>query len=161
VPIPSCRRFPSDGQLIARNHLDLHAHLPGARDGCLGLLAWRIEQWQHAKKLPLAFLIRPRHAQGTEAAPANSLTAFSTAGFTCRHWSTSPESPAARPWPRKTVFRPPFDGGFGALMHRVEGLEMDHLIAFKALIVFQAPDHGQSMVSLSSAREASAAQRMT
>ncbi len=55
--------FSSDGQLIARNHLDLHAHLPGAGDGCFGLLARRIEQWQHANKLPLTFLICPRHAQ--------------------------------------------------------------------------------------------------
>ena len=69
MPSPSCLGgFPGDGQLIARNHLDVHAHLPGARDGCLGLLARRIEQGQHANKLPLAFLIGPGHAQGTEAA---------------------------------------------------------------------------------------------
>ena len=60
--------FPGDGQLIARHHLDVHAHLSGGRDGRLGLLARRIEQRQHAEKLPLAFLIRPRHAQRAEAA---------------------------------------------------------------------------------------------
>ena len=35
-----------------------------------------------------------------------------------------------------------FDGGFGALMHRVERLEMDHLIALQGLIVLHAANHG-------------------
>ena len=34
----------------------------------LACFAGRIEHWQHAHKLPLTFLIRPRHAQGTKAA---------------------------------------------------------------------------------------------
>src|ERR1035438_993373 len=36
------------------------------------------------------------------------------------------------------------DGGFGALMHRVKRLEMDHLIGFQGLIIFQAAQHGQA-----------------
>ena len=62
------RGFPGDGNLIARNHLDLHTHLAGAYDGCFGLLAGRVEQRQHTYKLPLALLIGPRHAEGTKAA---------------------------------------------------------------------------------------------
>ena len=82
MPIPSCRgSFSGDGDLIARNHLDVHAHLPGARDGCFGLLARRIEQWQHADKLPLAFLIRPGHAQGTEAARRKFVDGFLDGGL--------------------------------------------------------------------------------
>ena len=56
------RSLPGDGDLIASNHLDVHAHLPGARDGRFGLLARRIEQRQHAGKLPLAFLVGSGYA---------------------------------------------------------------------------------------------------
>jgi hypothetical protein len=52
------------------------------------------------------------------------LTAFSTADFTC---------PALAA----------LDGGLGAFMHRVERLEMDHLVAFQGLIIFQSAQHGQ------------------
>ena len=45
--------FLGDGDLVAGNHLDFHAHLPGARNGCLGLLARRIEQRQHAENCHL------------------------------------------------------------------------------------------------------------
>ena len=55
--------FLGDGQRIARHHLDLHAHLSRGRDGCLGIVPWRIEQGQHTKKLPFAVSLGPRHAQ--------------------------------------------------------------------------------------------------
>ena len=35
------------------------------------------------------------------------------------------------------------DGGLGALVHRVERLEVNHLVALQGLIVFQAAQHGQ------------------
>jgi len=45
------------GQGIARH--DLNAHCQRGRDGGLGIFAWRIEQWQHAKKLPLPIAVSP------------------------------------------------------------------------------------------------------
>ena len=60
--------FLGDGQCIARNHLDLHAHRQRGRDGCLGIFPWRIEQGQHADELPLPVALGPRHAQRTKAA---------------------------------------------------------------------------------------------
>ena len=55
--------FLGDGQRIAGHHLDLHAHLSRGRDGRLGVVARRIEQRQHAEKLPFAVSLGPRHAQ--------------------------------------------------------------------------------------------------
>ena len=57
-----------DGQRIARDHLDLHAHLSRGRDGRLGIVPGRIEQGQHAEELPGAVALGPRHAQRTKAA---------------------------------------------------------------------------------------------
>ena len=68
--------FLGNGQLVAGDHLDFHPHLPGARDGCFGLLARRIEHWQHANKLPLIFLIRSGYAQGTKAAVCKLIDGF-------------------------------------------------------------------------------------
>ncbi len=36
-----------------------------------------------------------------------------------------------------------FHGGFGAFMHRVEWLEMDHLITLQRLFAFHASQYGQ------------------
>jgi hypothetical protein len=36
-----------------------------------------------------------------------------------------------------------FDGGFGALMHRVEGLEVKYLVPLQRLVVLHAADHRQ------------------
>ena len=55
--------FPGDGQRIAGHHLDLHAHMLRGRDGRLGIVPGRVEQGQHAKKLPFAISLGPRHAQ--------------------------------------------------------------------------------------------------
>ena len=73
--------FLCDGQLIAGNHFDFHAHLHGVRDGRFGFWAGRIEHRQHAHKLPLIFLIRPRHAQGTESAPGEFVDGFLDSGL--------------------------------------------------------------------------------
>ena len=61
MPIPSCLAVSwAMAICIASYHLDLHAHLPGAGDGCFGLVARRIEQWQNADKQPFIFLICDR-----------------------------------------------------------------------------------------------------
>ena len=68
MPIPS---FLAVSWAMARASpvtiLTLDAHLPGGRDGGLGIVARRIEQRQHAQKLPVAIRIGPRHAQRTES----------------------------------------------------------------------------------------------
>ena len=130
--------------LIAGNHLDAHAHLPRARDGCFGLLARRIEQRQHAHKLPLAFLICPGHAQRTEAASRKFIDGFLDGGLYLTGVGRHLQNYLRRSLGHIELFSVrAFDGGFGALMHRVERLEMDHLIALQGLIVLQAADHGQ------------------
>ena len=40
--------FPSDGHLIAGNHLDVYSHLSGGRDGRFGFFPGRVEKRQHA-----------------------------------------------------------------------------------------------------------------
>ena len=46
------RDLAGDRELVARHHLDAHSRLPCGRDGCLGFFPGRIEQGQHAQKLP-------------------------------------------------------------------------------------------------------------
>ena len=121
-------RFLGDGQLVAGHHLHAHAHLLRARDRCFGLLARRIEHWQHANKLPPIFLVRPGHAQGTEAARGKFFDGFLHRGlyFACvgRHF----QNHLRRAFGHKKLFSVrALDGGFGALMHRIERLEMEYL----------------------------------
>ena len=67
APIPSVfGGLSRDREGIAGHHLDLHAHLGCDRDGGLGIFTRRIEQRQHAKKLPLPVAIRPGHAERTK-----------------------------------------------------------------------------------------------
>ena len=136
--------FLGNGQLIAGNHLDLHAHLPGARDGSFGLLAGRIEHWQHANKLPLVFLIRPGYAQGTEAACRKFIDGFLDGGLYLTDVGRHLQNHLRRSLGHLELFSVrTFYGGFGALMYRIERLEMEHLIALQRLIVLHAADHGQ------------------
>ena len=75
---------------------------------------------------------------------ANSLTALSTAGFTCCGIGRQRQDHlrrALRHLERLSVWA--LDGGLGALVHRVERLEMDDLIALQGLVVFQAAQNGQ------------------
>ena len=136
--------FLGDGHLVARNHLDVHPHLPGARDGCFGLLARRIEQGQHASKLPLVFLIGPGHAQGTEAASRKFIDGFLDGGLYLTGVGRHLQNHLRRSLGHKELLSvPAFDGGFRALMHGVERLEMNDLIALQSLIVLHAADNGQ------------------
>ena len=57
-----------DRELVAGDHLDIDAHLPGGGDRRLGVLPGRIEKRQHAEELPLILVIRPGHAEGSKAA---------------------------------------------------------------------------------------------
>jgi len=99
-----------------------------ARDSCFGLLAGRIEHWQHTNKLPLILLIRSSHAQGRKPRPANSLTAFSMAGFTSPALVDISRITCGAPLATKELFSVrSFNSSFGALMHRIERLEMDYL----------------------------------
>ena len=82
VPSPSC--FAVSRAMANWSPVTILTFTPiccGARDGCFGLLARRIEQRQHADKLPLIFLIRPGHAQGTEAAPRKFVDGFLDGGL--------------------------------------------------------------------------------
>ena len=76
--------FLCDGDLIPRNHLEFHAHLPGVVDRCFGVRPRRIGHGQHAGKHPLAFLICPGHAQGTEAAAREFVDGFLDGGLYLR-----------------------------------------------------------------------------
>ena len=51
------------------------------RDGCLGIFPWRIEQGQHANKLPLPVALGPRHAQRTKAARREFVDRLIDGGF--------------------------------------------------------------------------------
>ena len=136
--------FPGDGQLIARHHLDVDAHLPGGRDGGLGVCPGRVEKRQHAQKLPRALAFGSRHAQRAEAACRKFVDGFLDGGLDLTGIGRQLQDHLRRALGHLELFAVrALDGGFGALMHRVERLEMDHLIAFQCLIVFQAAQHGQ------------------
>ena len=136
--------FLRDGHLVAGDHFDVHAHLPGARDGRLGLLARRIEQGQHANKLPLVFLIRPGHAQGTEAACGKFIDGFLNGGFYFRGVGRHLQNYLRRSLRHLELFSVrALYGGFGALMHRIKRLEMKDLIALQCVVVLHSADHGQ------------------
>ena len=55
-----------DDGLVARDHLDADAHLLSGLDGRLGILARRIVERKDAQELPVAVVVGPRDAQGTE-----------------------------------------------------------------------------------------------
>ena len=75
---------------------------------------------------------------------ANSLTAFSTAVFTCAGIGRQFQDHLRRALGHLELLSVrALDGGFGALMHRVERLEMQHLVTLQRLIVLQAAQHGQ------------------
>ena len=75
---------------------------------------------------------------------ANSLTALSTAGFTCADIGRQRQDHLRRALRHFELLSVRArDRGLGALMHRVEGLEMSHLVALQGLIVFQAAENGQ------------------
>ena len=100
------------------------------RDGGLGIFPRRIEQGQHAEKLPLAVALRPRHAQRTKAARREFVDRLLDGGLhlpgigrQCQNHLRR----ALRHLERLSVLA--LDGGLGAFMHRVEWLEMNHLIS--------------------------------
>ena len=143
VPRPSCLRgFSRDGNLIARNHLYVHAHLPGARNGRFCLLAGWIEQGQHADELPFALLICPGYAKGTEAASRKFIDSLldgrlDLAGVGC-HLQNYLRGAFGH---KELLPVRSLDGSFRALMHRVEGLKVKYLEALQLLVVLYSTDH--------------------
>ena len=75
---------------------------------------------------------------------ANPSTAASTPVFTCDALADSSRITWGAPF--VTLNEDPSvggDGGLGALAHRIEGLELDHVVVVQRLIVRQAPENGQ------------------
>ena len=68
--------FAGDGHLIARDHLDVYAHLPRGGDGRLGIRAGWIEERKDSEKLPSPLRVRPRDAQRTETARRKFVDGF-------------------------------------------------------------------------------------
>ena len=134
-----------DGQRIAGDHLDLHAHLfarsrswPWHRPAADRTAAARRETAIGRPPRPA-----PRPSERKPRA-ANSLTALSTAGFTCAGIGRQFQDHlrrALRDLERLSVRA--FHIGLGAFMHRVERLEMLTLIALQGLIVLQAAENGE------------------
>ena len=73
--------FLGDGQLVAGDHFDFHAHLIGACDGRFGLLTRWIEHRQYANELPLVVLVCAGHAQRAESACGEFVYGFLDRGF--------------------------------------------------------------------------------
>ncbi len=138
------RCFPGNGNLIARHHFDFDAHLEGVGDGFLGIRARRIEQGQHADKFPFALLIGPGHTQGTEAAAGKIKNGFVCRcldfGGISRHLQNDLWSSLGY---KKLLPVRPFDGGFRALVHRIEGHKVKHLAALQFLVILHAANHRQ------------------
>ena len=114
------------------------------RNGGLGIFPWRIEQRQHAKKLPLAVSLGPRHAQRTKAARGEFVDRLLHGGFHLPGIGRQCQNHLRRAFRHLECLSVlAFDGGLGAFMHRVERLEMNHLISLQCLLVFQSAQHGQ------------------
>ena len=152
-----------DGQRIARDHLDLHAHLTCRRDGCLGVLPRRVEQGQHAKKLPRALSLGPGHAQGAKTACGELVDGLVDVRLHLRGIARQLQDHLGRTLghlERRSVRS--FDGRLGAFANRVERLEVGHLKPVQRLVVFQAAENRQiDGVIVIVARDASAALTMT
>ena len=118
--------------------------MPSGRDGGLGFVPRRVEQGQHAEKLPGAFCLGPRHAQRAEAARREFVDGLLDGGFHLPVIGRQLQDHLRRALGHLELLSVRgLDGGFGALVHRVERLEMDHLVAFQGLIVFQTAEHRQ------------------
>src|SRR5271156_3658337 len=118
--------------------------MPGACDRRFGLLARRVEQRQYAGKLPLTFLIRPGHAQGAEAAAGKLVDRLLYGGLDLTGVARHLQYDLRRSLGHEELCSVcTLYGSLGALMHWVEGLEVDNLIVFQRLIVLYAADHSQ------------------
>ena len=131
--------LPGDRQGVAGHHLDLHAHLGRGRDGGFGVFTRRIEQRQYAKKLPFPVAIRPRHTESTEAARGEVVDRLVDSGFHGCGVSRQFLNDLRRPLRHlECASVRGLDGGLGAFVDWVEGLEMCDLIGLQRLLVLQA-----------------------
>ena len=145
------------------HHLDRHAHSSRGGDGCLGILAWWIEERQNPYELPRAVTIGPRHAP-SERKPraANSSTALSTAGLTCPALVDNSRMTWARPGDLECLALLCLDCGFGALVDGIEGFRNGRCRSpARRRRSSSRQSTARSMVSLFSARDASAPARIT
>ena len=102
-----------------------------------------IEQRQHADELPLAVLIGSRHAQRAEAAAGKVVHGFLNGGLDVAASVDISRMTCGAPFGHLELLPVrAFDGRFGALMHRIERLEMENLVAFQAVVLYPG-DHGQ------------------
>ena len=133
-----------NGQRIARHHLDFDAHRQRGRDGCLRVIARRIEQGQHAHKLPGALALGTRHAEGAKATRRKVVYGFIDCALDLPGIGRQLENHlrcALRHLEGLTVLG--FDARFGALVHRIERLEVQYLVALQNLVIFHAGQYGQ------------------
>ena len=138
------RHFLRYGQLVAGDHFDFHAHLHGARDGRLGLFARRIGHGQDPNELPFVVLICSGHTQRAEAACRKFIDGFLNRGFYFRDIGRHLQNDLRRSLRHLELFSVgTLYGGFGALVDRIERLEMKDLIALQFFIVLHTADHGQ------------------
>ena len=133
-----------DRQGVAGHHLDLHAHRGRGRDGGFGIFTRRIEQRQHAKKLPFPVAVRPRHAESTKAARGEIVDGLVDGGFHGGGIGRQRHDDLRRPF--RHLERLPvlvLDGRLGALVHRIERLEMRDLVGIQRRLVFQPAEDGE------------------
>ena len=146
VPIPSVLAV---SRAMARaspgDHLDLDAHLPRGGDGRLGVLPRRVEEGQHAEKLPLARSLRSR-ATPSERKPraANSFDRPVDVGLHLPGVGRQFQDHLGRALghlERRAVRG--LDGGLGAFADGVERLEVHDVVAPQRLLALQAAQHGE------------------
>ena len=95
-------------------------------------------------KLPLAFLVRPGDAQGTEAAAGKFLHRLIHGGLHFTGVLRHLKDHLRRSLGYKELFAVrTLYGGFRALVHRVKGFEMKHLVALQRFIILHAANHRQ------------------
>ena len=133
VPGPQCL-MPVSYTHLARNHLYVHAHVPGARNRRFGLLTRRIEQGQHPDELPFALLICPGYAKGTEAASRKLIDSLLGGRRDLADVGCHLQNYLRGPFGHKELLPVrSLDGSFCALMHRVEGLKVKYPVSYTHL----------------------------
>ena len=128
-----------DRQSVARDHLDLHAHLSRRRDGGLGVFARRIEQREDAEKPPFAVAIGTRDAERAKAASGKVVDGFVHGGLHRVRVRRQREDDLRRALGHlECLSIGALDRGRGPLVHGIEWLKMRDLIGLQRLLVLQA-----------------------
>src|SRR5277367_5287037 len=124
--------------------LILTPHLGRGRDGRFGIVTRRIEQRQHAEKLPFAVSVRAGHAKRPKTAGGEIVDRLVDCGLHLsgirRHGQDDLRGPLGH---LKRLAIRALDRGLGAFVHRIEWLEMRDLIRLERLFVLQAAQNGE------------------